>query len=324
MRRVLAALVTVASVTVACAAPSDDDGESVAAAGRLPAAPPPAEDARVVVVDTDLGGDDLAALAFLLRRTDVRVAAITIAATGLVGCEAGVDVVADLLTALNEPAVTLSCGREDPGPGGRALPAAWRTAAEAGSGIPRDPLTLPTTREDAAEVISRVAARGEPLTVVALGPLTNLADLVTDYPDAAQLLAGIHAMGGSVDGRAVDGVAEWNAAADPEAFGTVLSSGVPLTLVPEDAVPTGTPDALDVPVVAQVAAANDYPAWWDLAAAAAVVAPGAAQAEDGRWELDRSTPGRLRRVGDGPVRVVRSLDRAALEAEYAATFDAGP
>jgi hypothetical protein len=36
-----------------------------------------------VIVDTDLGGNDLVALAFLLRHPAVRVEAVTIAATGL-------------------------------------------------------------------------------------------------------------------------------------------------------------------------------------------------------------------------------------------------
>ena len=75
-----------------------------------------------MVVDTDLGGDDLVALAFLLRHPSVRVEAVTIAGTGLVGCDPGVDLVADLFTALDEDPVPVACGREEAGPGGAAVP----------------------------------------------------------------------------------------------------------------------------------------------------------------------------------------------------------
>ena len=104
--------------------PYDDDGE-VTPAGqldgrrrrRLPTPTP-------VVVDTDLGGDDLVALAFLLRHPSVRVEAVTIAGTGLVGCDPGVDLVADLFDALDEDP---GAGRLRTG-GGRT----WRRAAPPG------------------------------------------------------------------------------------------------------------------------------------------------------------------------------------------------
>lgn len=311
-----------------CAAPYDGDGEAaplVRAQMCGPGCAPGAPSAPVtpVVVDTDLGGDDLVALAFLLQHPEVRVEAITIAGTGLVGCDPGVDLVADLLTALQEDPVPIACGREEAGPGGRAFPQEWRDAAAAGSGLPRDDGTLPAATRAAPELIGRLAADVDDLEVVELGPMTNLADLAASRPGAFARLAGIHAMGGSVAGPVVDGVAEWNVAADPEAFAAVLAAGVPLTVVPEDAVPSGTPSALSAPVVSSVAAAFGAAQWWDLAAAAALVAPGAGKVETGTWALDDSEPGRLRRDGDGPVRVVRSLDASALEAAYARAFVVG-
>ncbi len=73
------------------------------------AARPTSAGATPVVVDTDLGGDDLAALTFLLRHPDVDVEAITVAGGGLVGCDRGVDLVADLLTLLEEQPVPIAC-----------------------------------------------------------------------------------------------------------------------------------------------------------------------------------------------------------------------
>jgi Inosine-uridine preferring nucleoside hydrolase len=120
VRSLLALGVLVCALT-GCAAPFDDDGE---VGGAAPPPAPQAADAVPVVVDTDLGGDDLVALAFLLRAPAVDVQAVTVAATGLVGCEPGVRVVAGLFDALQETPRPVACGRATAGPGGAPFPAA--------------------------------------------------------------------------------------------------------------------------------------------------------------------------------------------------------
>ena len=296
------------------AAPYDDDGEGAV----LAAAPPANRTARPVVVDTDLAGEDLVALAFLLRHPDVRVEAVTIAATGLVRCEAGADVVAGVFAATQELPVPVACGREKPGAGAREWPAQWREVAERGTGVaPVDGELDPRPAED---LIADLATRPHEVTVVALGPLTNLADLGRHHPRAYARLAGIHAMAGLVDGQAVDGVAEWNVAADPEATAAVLAGPAPLTIVPDDAIPAGTPAGQEAPFVRLVAAVIDYPKWWDTATSAVFVDPGAGTVQRGRWVLDGAEPGRLVRAGRGPVRVYRSLDWQRLDAAYGEVF----
>lgn len=118
----------------------------------------------------------------------------------------------------------------------------------------------------------------------------------------------------------VDGIAEWNAAADPGAFSAVLATRAALTIVPEGSIPSGTPSALRGPVVGQVAAFTAYPKWWDLATAAVLVEPDAVSVDAGVWGLDEAVPGRLARVEDGVVEVVRSFDEAALEVAYDEAF----
>ncbi len=290
MRRGRALLLTgvvLAAMLVGCTASSDREPEAASASDAIP-----------VVVDTDLGGDDLVALAFLLRHPQVRVEAVTIPATGLVGCDPGVDLVADLFTALGEDPVPIACGRAEAGPGARAFPADWREVAATGSGIQRSETTLAAAETSASELIADLAERTDGLVVVSLGPLTDLAELATTSPAEYARLGGVHAMAGSVDGPAVDGVAEWNAAADPQAFATVLGAPAPLTVVPEDAIPVGTPEALSGPVVIDVALTTSYVKWWDLAAAAALVTEGATE-QTGRWVSDASELGRLRRDGSG-------------------------
>ncbi|MTI94031.1 MAG: nucleoside hydrolase [Firmicutes bacterium] len=88
-------------------------------------------------------------------------------------------------------------------------------------------------REHAVEYTAAALseAAGE-ITLVATGPLTNVALLVDRYPREAALLRRIVIMGGAlaVPGN-VTPVAEFNIHADPEAAQIVFDSGLPLTLV---------------------------------------------------------------------------------------------
>ena len=317
-----AAVMSVGAALVGCAAPADLDGEWVTSGAPMGVAPE-SDEPLPVIVDTDLGADDLAALAFLLRHPGVDVRAVTIAATGLVGCGSGPAVLGGLVSALEVAAPPVACGRSVAGPGAHPFPSAWRAAAAKGSGVAPEPGAVTKGSDSAVELVVRVAQERPGVVLLALGPLTNVADVASQHPQAYRRLAAVHAMAGSVTGPVTDGVAEWNAAADPEALEMVLAAPAPLTLVPEDAAPRGTPDLSGVPVVDRIVAAAHLPAWWDLATAAALVSPEAGRAEAARWTLDPSAPGRLVPQGHGSVRVVRSLDRAALEAEYARTFSSG-
>lgn len=81
------------------------------------------------------------------------------------------------------------------------------------------------------------ASPGE-LTIVAVGPLTNIAKLLTDHPDAKKMIKQIVIMGGSVDRGYNEGSkaqAEYNIAADVKSAQFVFRSGVPLVMAPLDA-----------------------------------------------------------------------------------------
>ena len=304
-------VVALAGVALQHGAAPADDGRRVEAAA-LGGIDADDEDATPIVVDTDLAGDDLAALAFLLHRTDVQVEAVTIAGTGLVGCDPGVDLVADLVRGLGATPVPVACGREDPA---RPWPQEWVAQAEAGSGMPRLDTSFVPSPVDAPTFLGRLAVKYPGLRVVALGPLTNLGDLATHDPAAYSRIAGITSMAGAVDVPAVDGVAEWNAAADPAALAAVLAGRVPVTVVPDDAIPD------EVPPVGSLLPTYDPPKWWDTSTAAASVEPGLATVEEGSWTVDGS--GRLHRTGPGRVRVATALDPARLGDVWAATFATG-
>lgn len=94
----------------------------------------------------------------------------------------------------------------------------------------------------------------EPVTVAAMGPLTNIALLLRVFPDAAARIGRLVVMGGSAArGGNVTAAAEFNAWADPEAAQAVLTAGLPTVLVGLDVT---LPTVLDEGGIARFAAAG--------------------------------------------------------------------
>ncbi|SCJ57542.1 Pyrimidine-specific ribonucleoside hydrolase rihA [Anaerotruncus sp. 2789STDY5834896] len=79
-------------------------------------------------------------------------------------------------------------------------------------------------------IYDEAVAQNGKLQLICLGPLTNVATALQQYPDLAQKLAGITFMAGNFDSPAV----EFNTSCDPQALDVVLRCGVPLTVVPRD------------------------------------------------------------------------------------------
>ena len=98
---------------------------------------------------------------------------------------------------------------------GRQLPAA-EAALEAAHG--------------AQALINCVRARPGEITLLAVGPLTNIATAFALAPDVPQLLKGIVIMGGSTVGGNATAAAEFNIYADPEAAARVFDCGVSVAM----------------------------------------------------------------------------------------------
>jgi hypothetical protein len=96
-----------------------------------------------------------------------------------------------------------------------------------------------------------------------------------------------------------------------------------VTVLPDDPVPSGAPDGLAGPVVGGLGRVPGFesPKYWDLATAGTFVDGSAATTESGTWAADTTDDrGRLRRTGDGSVRVVTRLDAAVLDEVYRGVF----
>ncbi|MBI4976008.1 MAG: nucleoside hydrolase [Spirochaetes bacterium] len=97
-----------------------------------------------------------------------------------------------------------------------------------------DDITKRPIETDAVEAIKDIldAAR-EKITVITLGPLTNIANLIDTYPAVTDTIAVMYSMIGSFDGRGnIVPHAEFNAYCDPDAVRKVLDSGIPVIFSP--------------------------------------------------------------------------------------------
>jgi pyrimidine-specific ribonucleoside hydrolase len=199
-----------------------------------------------VIIDTDMAADDWLAILFVLQRQDLAVQAITVTGAGEAHCEPGVRNALGLAALAGRPEIPVACGRETPLQGDHTFPAAWRENVDALLGLELPDNANGPAAQSAPALISELAAgAAEPLTLLTLGPLTNVAEALEADPALAGRLAMIYVMGGAVDapgnvagsgaGLEANTTAEWNVYVDPYAANVVLQSEAPVTLVPLDA-----------------------------------------------------------------------------------------
>jgi purine nucleosidase len=190
---------------------------------------------RRIIIDTDpgLGApgadiDDGLAIAMALRSPELEVEALTIV-VGNVDVAIGAANARSLLERLGRPDVPVTVGagrplKQDLAPL-RALFAAHLTE-------PPQP-DAPGSDAAARLLIERVLAAPGEITVVAIGPMTNLATAIASEPRFAGAVRELVLMAGSATTYAqnVTPVADFNAYADPEALQLVLDSGAPIRMV---------------------------------------------------------------------------------------------
>jgi pyrimidine-specific ribonucleoside hydrolase len=193
---------------------------------------------RPVVLDVDTGGDDAMALLLAARHPALDLRAVT-----CVGGNASVD---DVVS--NTALVLHTCGRPDiPVARGAERPL-LEPPQEARHVHGRDGMAdlgwvrpdVPPDPRHAVELLRdllREAAARDPsqrITLLPLGPLTNIALLMRTWPDAAAGLAEIVFMGGAAQTGNATASAEFNVWHDPEAAAIVLESaaelGVPVRM----------------------------------------------------------------------------------------------
>lgn len=190
---------------------------------------------RALLFDVDTGVDDAMALLLALRHPAAEVVGI--------GTVAG-NVELDKCTENSLKIITLTARLDVPVARGcdRPLVAPLQTASYAhgndglgGSDLP--PSGLSSSGEHAVDQILRLAtSRPGEITLVAVGPLTNVAVALMRQPELPRLLKKVIIMGGAFAHPGnTSPLAEFNIAVDPEAARMVFEGGFDLTVVPLDA-----------------------------------------------------------------------------------------
>jgi len=190
----------------------------------------PASAAKKIIIDTDPGTDDALALMLALNSPELDVRAVTVV-PGNVTAAMGLENALRMVSLANRCDIPVAAGAQHPlfqklttaefwhgknGLGNVELPA---------SKCKVDPRFGPDL------IIQLVHASPHEITLVPVGPLTNIALAVEKDPSIVPLVKEVILMGGSISGGNVTAAAEFNIYNDPEAAQTVFQAGWPLTMV---------------------------------------------------------------------------------------------
>ena len=187
---------------------------------------------RKVIIDTDPGTDDAMAIMLALNSPELDVRALTVV-PGNVTASQGLENALRMVSLANRCDILVAGGAQHPlfqklvtaefwhGQNGLAnveLPP---------SKCKKDPRWAPDL------IIELVHANPHEITLVPIGPLTNIALAIEKDPSIVPLVKEVIIMGGSITGGNVNAAAEANIANDPEAAQIVFQAGwlLPLTMV---------------------------------------------------------------------------------------------
>lgn len=189
---------------------------------------------RAVIIDTDPGLDDAVAILLALASPELDVLGITTVAGNI-----GLDVVTH-----NAGRLLAHAGRSDiPVIAGAAAPLKRIGIDEVAihgddglGGVVLPEPGAPAAQDAVGWVATGLAALpAGTVDILALGPLTNIARLIQDHPQAARRIGRIIAMGGAIHDKGNVGPrSEFNFANDPEAVAIVFRSNIRVVLIPLD------------------------------------------------------------------------------------------
>ena len=165
---------------------------------------------------------------------------------GLAHVDAGARNLAKLVELSGRSNLPVFAGRPTPLKGSAEFPAPWRKLADELPGVELPATTRPPASKGAADyLIEHLKDQKHLVRILALGPLTNIAEALEREPSVAKSIQEIVIMGGAirVPGNLGDGgafqtsnkTAEWNIFVDPWAARIVFRSHIPILLVPLDA-----------------------------------------------------------------------------------------
>jgi pyrimidine-specific ribonucleoside hydrolase len=196
-----------------------------------------------VIIDSDGAPDDVYAIVYLLKHPDYEVIGLTLSC-GVSYVQEGAQNFVKMLDYLGHLDIPVAAGKETPMYVNHTFPTLWREGSYNFYGLELPDTDLTVSEMNASElIISLVQETEQMVTLVALGPLTNVAIAFAKEPSIKENIEIINIMGGAIDAPGNVGLessipnfeAEWNFYIDPHAVDIVLGSQIPILLVPLDA-----------------------------------------------------------------------------------------
>ena len=197
-----------------------------------------------VIFDDDGSPDGTSALLYLLSNPDVDLQIVSVS-YGEAHPRVFIQHLGRVLEQYGYGDVPLGAGQDAPLSGNNAFPDFVREGSNGFWGFgPEEPEQKYVAQDSAKLMVQLINQTDEPITILATGALTNLAQALRLDPDITENIAAVYIMGGAVNvpGNLNDLVpdtentfAEWNIYADPLAASEVFNSGLNLYLLPLDA-----------------------------------------------------------------------------------------
>lgn len=182
-----------------------------------------------VILDCDPGHDDALAITLALARPELDVLGITTIGGNSTLANTTRNALR-VLALLGRTDVPVAAGPDQP----LVRPLETAPQVHGVSGLDGADLPEPASEprpEGALEFLrSTLAAAPAPVTLIPVGPLTNIGLLLRTYPASAEKIAGISLMGGAMGAGNWTPAAEFNIWVDPEAARIVFRSGLPITM----------------------------------------------------------------------------------------------
>lgn len=217
------------------------------------------EKRQKVIIDSDMGWDDVLAINYLLKHPNIEIIGITVTGCGETDLRWGTIIAQNILGLAKQNQAKVSVGTSTPMKFNHMFPQSFKDNMNGIVG-----LIGSLNPKDVAEVDPRPAwtfiadtlnETEDPIDILSIGGFTNLAKMLKLHPQACvEKIRSIHAMAGAVyvDGNIYNlsdsnpswdqgliytsnHYAEWNIFIDPLAAKIVFESQLPLTLVPLDA-----------------------------------------------------------------------------------------
>ena len=188
-----------------------------------------------VILDLDTGIDDAMALAYTLGRMEMELVGVT-GTYGNVYTEVGVQNVLNLLAMFGKEDIPVFLGETHALYKDTFVRNAVGARIHGQNGVGEVEITQAKRQAETKSavdfLIESIEKYGKELTIVATGPLTNLAKVLQTVPEIKQNIGSVVIMGGAltVPGN-VNAYAEANISKDPEAAKLVMESGIDVTMV---------------------------------------------------------------------------------------------